>query len=291
MSSPIDPLIARYNPKTALDFENALKEIIQEITLAGLARSHFFDKAAFYGGTALRIFFGLPRFSEDLDFTLLSMQSDFSLKPYFSSVKETLASFGLEVEVEKVEKKISTDVESAFLKANTKIHFLKIDAGKQFAGKIQDNKKISIKFEVDTTPPLGFETEVQSLPPPITAAVKVLKPSHLFAGKMHAILFRQWKNRVKGRDFYDLLWYLGQQIPLNLTYLESKMRDGGKWSESRNMTKEDLMQILQKRIQEIDLASAGADVAAFIRDPMEISGWNQELFLSAIQKLQVDAAE
>lgn len=100
MSKPINSLIAKYNPKTSQDFENALKEIIQEITLAGLARGNFFDKAAFYGGTALRIFYGLPRFSEDLDFTLLSNQPGFSLKPYFKSVEETLNSFGLDVTIE-----------------------------------------------------------------------------------------------------------------------------------------------------------------------------------------------
>ncbi len=127
MSSPIDTLIAKYNPQTVNEFENALKEIIQEITLAGLARANFFDKAAFYGGTALRIFYGLPRFSEDLDFTLLSDQPEFSLKTYFNSVSETLESFGFEVEIEELDKKISTDVESAFLKANTKVHLLKIE--------------------------------------------------------------------------------------------------------------------------------------------------------------------
>ncbi|MBK7962433.1 MAG: nucleotidyl transferase AbiEii/AbiGii toxin family protein, partial [Bdellovibrionales bacterium] len=77
MARPIDSLIAKYKPTTAQEFENALKATIQEITLAGLARAHFFEKAAFYGGTALRIFYGLPRFSEDLDFTLLSEQHDF----------------------------------------------------------------------------------------------------------------------------------------------------------------------------------------------------------------------
>jgi hypothetical protein len=171
LARPIDSLIAKYKPTTAQEFENALKATIQEITLAGLARAHFFEKAAFYGGTALRIFYGLPRFSEDLDFTLLSEQHDFSLKSYFNSVSETLGSFGLEVEIEEIDKKIKTDVDSAFLKANTKIHFLKIEAGKKFADKIQSNKKISVKFEVDTTPPLGFETEVKVLPPPITSSV------------------------------------------------------------------------------------------------------------------------
>lgn len=288
MSSPIDALIAKYNPITAQDFENALKEIIQEITLAGLARANFFDKAAFYGGTALRIFYGLPRFSEDLDFTLLETQSDFSLKIYFNSVTEILKSFGFEVEIEAIDKKKSTDIESAFLKANTKIHFLKITTGQKFANKIPDNKKMNIKFEVDTTPPLGFETEVKVLPPPITSAIRVLKPSYLFAGKMHAVLFRKWRKRIKGRDFYDLLWSFGQQTTLNLSYLENKMRDGGMWKETRNFNRDDLFKLLDARIKTIDFQSAGQDVTAFIKDPNEILSWNRELFLAAIENLKME---
>ncbi len=287
MSSLLESLIAKYNPSTSQDFENALKEIIQEITLAGLARGNFFDKAAFYGGTALRIFYGLPRFSEDLDFTLLAKQPGFSLKPYFKTIEETLNSFGLDVLIEEASKKES-DIESAFLKANTKIHFLKIDAGRKFADKIQDNKKINVKFEVDTTPPVGFETEVKVLTPPITASVKVLKPSYLFAGKMHAILFRKWRTRIKGRDFYDLLWYLGQATALNLEYLENKMRDGNTWTTSAKLTHEVLLELLEARIGSIDFRNAALDVTTFLRDPNEVAGWSEEMFLAAIRSLKTE---
>ncbi|MGE0633706.1 MAG: nucleotidyl transferase AbiEii/AbiGii toxin family protein [Pseudobdellovibrionaceae bacterium] len=288
MTGPLDTLISKYKPTTPQEFENALKEVIQEMTLAGLARSNFFDKAAFYGGTALRIFHGLPRFSEDLDFTLLSEQNDFSLKSYFDSVTKILESFGLEVEIEDVDKKKSSDVESAFLKANTKIHLLKIAASKNMANQIQKNKKISVKFEVDTTPPIGFETEVKILPPPITASVKVLKLSYLFGGKMHAILFRKWQNRVKGRDFYDLLWYLGQNIPLNLSYLENKMRDGNVWQESRKLNRDDLLQILETRVKTVNFKNAAKDIAAFIKDPEEVESWSQEMFLAAVNGIRIE---
>lgn len=290
MSSPIDSLIARYQPATAIEFENALKEILQEIALTGLARAHFFDKAAFYGGTALRIFHRLPRFSEDLDFTLISSssksQSKFSLIPYFKSMKQTLGSFGFEVEIEKIEKKNSKSIESAFLKANTKIHFLKIEPGKTFADKIHSDKKMTIKLEVDTTPSLGFETEVKVLHPPITSAVKVLKVPYLFAGKMHALLFRKWKTRIKGRDFYDLLWYIGQQIPVSLRYLENKMKAGGEFEKKQDLTQEYLVALLEKRIKSVDFESAAKDVIAFIKDPNEILMWNKSLFLAAIQNLK-----
>jgi predicted nucleotidyltransferase component of viral defense system len=288
MSSAIEPLLAKYNPKTTQDFENALKEIIQEITLAGLARAHFFDKAAFYGGTALRIFYGLPRFSEDLDFTLLSKQPEFSLKDYFDSVQTTLRSFGFEVDVEEVDKENPARIESAFVKANTKMHFLKIDAAKQFADRIQSNKKMKIKFEVDVDPPLGFATEVKPLLPPITSSIKILKLSDLFAGKMHAVLFRQWNKRIKGRDFYDLLWYLRVKAPIHIAYLESKMRSGKEWNLKRKMTREDLLSLLEERIKSIDFKRAREDVANFIADPEEVSSWNTELFLAAIPQITVE---
>jgi predicted nucleotidyltransferase component of viral defense system len=288
MSPVIDSLIAKYNPITIQDHENALKEIIQEITLAGLAKGQFYDRAAFYGGTALRIFYGLPRFSEDLDFTLLKPAPDFSLKNYFNAVKETLASFGFEVEAEEIDKKNKTDIESAFLKANTKIHLLKISSGQKFADKIQFNKKLSIKFEVDTTPPLGFETEVKILTPPITSSIRLMKLPYLFSGKMHAILFRKWGARVKGRDFYDLLWYIGRKTPINLLYMENKMRDGGQWTEHRKLEPGDLTKLLEKRIEGIDFKIAGQDVIAFIKDPREVDLWTKDFFKTAIQDLNFE---
>lgn len=288
MIGPIDSLIQRYAPKNAQDYENALKEVMQEITLAGLARAKFFDKGAFYGGTALRIFYGLPRFSEDIDFTLFKAEPNFKLKPYFASVEQALNSFGFHVQVEENEKGPDRAVESAFLKANTRIHLLKIEAASALAGKVQSNKLLKVKFEVDVHPPGGFETEVKVLAPPITASVTVLKPSSLFAGKMHAILFREWKGRVKGRDFYDLLWYLGQKIPLRLAYLEQKMKDGGKLEPGTTLTREKVMNLLDEKIQSVDWAKAKLDVAQFLRDPAELDPWTTDFFLAAVKQLKTE---
>lgn len=285
---PIDSLIEKYSPRTASEYENALKQVIQEITLAGLARANFFDVASFCGGTALRIFHGLPRFSEDLDFTLMSNHSNFALKNYFGSVVGILKSFGFDVEVVEVKKKTLSKIESAFVKANTKIHLLKIDPGKKLAAKVQNNKLLSVKFEVDTTPCLGFETEVKILPPPITSSIRVLKLPYLFGGKMHAILFRRWRNRVKGRDFYDLLWFLGQNVPLSLSYLESKMRDGGVLKKNKSLTRETFLEILEERIRTIDFETAAQDVAAFIKDPLEVSSWSSEMFLAGVRGIKIE---
>lgn len=286
MASPIDSLIQKYNAKTVNDFENALKEIIQEITLAGLSRAQFFNKSAFYGGTSLKIFYGLPRFSEDLDFTLLDPKSDFSWSHYFASILELLNSFGFEVEIDEVKKTRDKKVSSVFLKANTKEHLLQIESAKSVAQKVQSNKKINVKCEIDLVPPLGFEIEVKTLFPPMTAAVKVLKSSSLFAGKMHAVLFRKWKHRLKGRDFYDLLWFLGQKIPVKLGYLEQKMQAGALLNSKKILSRDDLMDLLVKRIKSIDWENAKQDVIQFLRDPEEVGPWSSDFFLSAIQVLQ-----
>lgn len=288
MNRLVESLLGRYNIQNANDLESALKEIIQEMTLSGLARSHFFDKAAFYGGTALRIFHGLPRFSEDLYFTLLNVNTDFKLKTYFNAIEEQLFAFGFEVEIESSIKKHQSDIDSAFLKANTQLHFFKINSGQYFADKIQSNKKMTIKFEVDTTPPLGFQTEIKNLLPPVTAEVRLLKPSSLFAGKIHAVLFRKWKNRIKGRDFYDLLWFIGQNIPVDLTYLESKMRQGSQWEEQKKLSRADLIILLKERIQSIDFKNAAMDVNPFLKTVFETEIWSKDLFLKVIEKVKVE---
>ena len=288
MANPIESLIQKYNLQTPNDFENALKEIIQEITLVGLARANFFDKAAFYGGTALRIFYGLPRFSEDLDFTLLKTQPDFSLKSYFSSVIEVLQSFGFETAIDEVKKSKDRKIESVFLKANTKIHLLKIRSAKAIAQKVQSNKTMHVKFEVDIFPPLGFDTEVKTLLPPITTAIRVLKPSSLFAEKIHAVLFRSWKQRIKGRDFYDILWYIGQNIPLKLGYLEQKMKDAKTDDSIHKLHPNDVMELLEKKIKSIDWENARQDVVHFLKDPKEVTPWTRDFFLSAIQSLKFE---
>lgn len=284
--SLIESLIQKYSPKDTQEYENALKEVMQEITLAGLSRAKFFDKGAFYGGTALRIFYGLPRFSEDLDFTLFKTDPHFKLKPYFAIVKQTLESFGFEVNIEEVTKLENRKVESAFLKANTRIHLLKINTARTLASKIQSNKIMNVKFEVDVYPPQGFETEVKPLLPPISASVTVLKPSFLFAGKMHAVLFREWKGRVKGRDYYDLLWYLGQNIPVSLSYLEQKMIEGGKIGVGTKLTPNEVMSLLKNKISKVDVEKTRNDIAKFLRHPEELNSWSKEYFLAAIQKLK-----
>src|SRR3989344_6607710 len=120
MQDAIQKMLKKYDCKNEIEYQNALKEIIQEITLLGLWRAKFFEYAAFYGGTALRILYQLDRFSEDLDFSLLQANQNFSLTPYFSFIKQELQSYGFQIAVESIDKENKSNVDSAFLKADTK---------------------------------------------------------------------------------------------------------------------------------------------------------------------------
>ena len=230
MHEAVTRMLAKYEPMSVDDSVRALREIIQEVALLGLWRAKFFEHAAFYGGTALRILYGLDRFSEDLDFSLLEPSPDFNLARYTASLEEELLAFGFNVRVEMVDKTVESAVQSAFLKANTRNELLVIEAGEQLAGQVSAGQVLKVKIEVDTDPPTGFTTSTRYLLQPIPFAVRSYSLPDLFAGKMHALLFRKWKNRVKGRDWYDFVWYAADHPQLNLAHLEQRMRQTGHWS-------------------------------------------------------------
>ena len=144
-----DQMLSRYEIKTNDDSINAHHEVMQQITLAGLYRGGFFDKAAFYGGTCLRIFYGMERFSEDMDFSLLQTDESYNLENYFEPIINEFKALGRDVVINKKQKNKQTNIESAFLKDGTAMYNL------QF----KTERSIKIKIEVDTNPPLGFTTE------------------------------------------------------------------------------------------------------------------------------------
>lgn len=288
MSSPLEGLVQRYAPKNLQDYENALKEILQELVLVGLARTDFFNRAAFYGGTALRIFHGLSRFSEDLDFTLLDRDPSFSLQSYFGAVRESLNAFGLVAEIEEVQKRLATTIESAFLKSNTRMHLLQVSGADRIAQRLPRNKVIRVKFEIDVQPAVGFQSEVRVMLPPLSASVRLLNRSSLFAGKLHAVLCRGWGNRVKGRDFYDMLWYVGQKVPVYLPYLQAKMVEGGQWNAGEVLTRDALLNLLQGRFEAVDFIGAAAEVSPFLHDAAEVGVWSKEFFSQAVDSLLVE---
>lgn len=289
MSPAILQMLSTYNCQTTGDYENALKEIIQEVALLGLWRSKFFEHAAFYGGSALRILHGLERFSEDLDFSLLAPDDDFLLSPYLRAVAAELEGFGFEVSVERKSKRIHTPVESAFIKAGTQLHFVKIAVPSMISERIHQHKVMTIKLEVDTDPPSGFETEVKTLLQPIPFTVSSYRPPYLFAGKIHAILQRAWKQRVKGRDYFDFVWYIARGIPCHLEHLEMRLWQSGGWLEARALEESDLVSALEVQFKSLDLQAAKRDVTPFLKDPDQIALWSNDFFLSLLSSLRVES--
>ncbi len=286
MNEAVEQMLAKYNPKSSADYQNALKEILQEIVLLGLDRSGFFENAAFYGGTALRIMYGLDRFSEDLDFTLLEPNPKFKLDKYFSGLARELSAFGFDCALQRVDKSAARTIESAFIKANTQILFLTIQGAKPLADKIQKSQILKIKFEVDIEPATSFETEVKTLLLPSPFTVKTLTLPSLFAGKMHAALLRKWKNRVKGRDFYDVQWYLARGIPLKKSYLAEKMKASGVLLEP--LTEKLLIDFFEKRVDSIDWYQAKQDVLGFLKDKNQVGLWSAKFFKDLIKNIKLE---
>jgi len=287
MNSATLAMLQKYKCETRNDYENALKEIIQEIALLGLWRSKFFEHAAFYGGTALRILYGLDRFSEDIDFSLLKPRQDFNMAPYLTAIKAELNGMDFQVEVEEKIKSIDSQIESAFIKAGTKEHLLKIEVPDQIANRIGRNDLLKIKIEVDTDPPDGFETEAKTLFQPIAFSVNTYKQPDLLAGKIHAVLQRRrLSGRVKGRDYYDFVWYVCRNIPVHLHHLEQRLRQSGAWTSTKAMTAQDLTELLKEKFAKVDVENAKEDVLPFIKDPLAVELWSSSFFLSLLDRLK-----
>jgi predicted nucleotidyltransferase component of viral defense system len=277
MNSALNDMLNAYQPKTPTDYQNALREIVQEITLLGLWRGGFFGHAAFYGGTALRIFHGLRRFSEDLDFTRLSPNDDSRLDRYLPGIATELESWGFTFEAEAKSDGDRTGIESAFLKGNTQLNLIHVGAPADLARRLPRSQALRIKLEMDLQPPPYATTEVRTQLLPSPYQVTLYDLGSLFAGKLHAVLCRGWKSRIKGRDFYDFVWYVGRQIKPNLAHLEARMRQSGHW-DGESITPKVLQNLLRERFSSIDFKKAAAEVRIFLSDPRELDLWSKDFF-------------
>ncbi|MCF8053242.1 MAG: nucleotidyl transferase AbiEii/AbiGii toxin family protein [Desulfobacterales bacterium] len=286
MNDAIAKMLEKYACQNADDYIRALREILQEIALLGLWRGKFFDKAAFYGGTALRILHRLPRFSEDLDFTLIEPMPDFDLSGYLAPVQKELAAFGFELRVEVRAKTLDSPVQSAFLKGDTFSQLLVIEVAEPVVQSIHPGRVMKIKIEVDTDPPPDFTTHTRYLLNPIPFAVRAVDLPDLFAGKMHAVLCRRWKRRVKGRDWYDFLWYVSHHPQLHLAHLEQRMRQSGDWKEKAALAEPAFRRRLNEAIDRLDIHQARAEVEPFIRNPDALLVWSQDFFRDVGGRIQ-----
>jgi predicted nucleotidyltransferase component of viral defense system len=287
MHEAIKHMLSHYNCQSVIDYENALKEIIQEVALLGLWRSKFFEQAAFYGGTALRILYGLDRFSEDLDFSLLKRNKNFKLQKFNQAVRSELESFGFDVTVDTKEKNFESNIQSTFIKTETKKQLLKIQLPLSQIHYLPKDKLIKIKMEVDIDPPDDFQTEIKILLNPIPFSVNTFQTPDLFAGKMHAVLCRNWKNRVKGRDWYDLIWYIGCRIPLRLKHLKARLVQNHVWPTHKKLNREDVIGLLKTKIEKLDIAQAKNDVKPFLKDTDSTKLWSQSFFEQVSHQIQV----
>lgn len=286
MNSIIEQMLRQHETETLTDKKNGIKEVVQEIVLCGLSRAGFFKEAAFYGGTALRIFHGLDRFSEDLDFSLMAPNPGFDMLRYLPALERELAAYGFNFKVEDRAKAIDSDIRSAFLKGNTREHMLVFYADERLARSFSGNDTIKIKFEVDTTPPAyaTFERKYRLLPIPYE--VNLYDMPSLFAGKLHAVICRAWKSRVKGRDLYDYVFYLSQGTPVNLRHLNARLVDSGFDGAREEMTLGEIKDILHRRFESIDYDQARQDVLPFIKNPSAVEIWSKHFFIAITENLR-----
>lgn len=279
MNNVLENMLEKYDIKNSADEINAMKEIIQEIVICGLSRGGFFDEAAFYGGTALRIFYGLDRFSEDLDFALLKPNKNFELNKYFSFIEKEVQAYGLDLKIVTKEKTNNSNILSAFLKGDTKEHIF-IFFPVEDISKSSSMKDIKIKFEVDINPPSGakYEFKYKLLPSP--HQVRLYDEPSQFAGKIHAILCRNWNLRTKGRDLYDYIFYLSKGTKVNLELIKSKLIESKVLNEKSEFNINILKEMLYKKFEKINYADSKEDVMPFIKDIDSLKLWNSDFFIN-----------
>ena len=287
MNTVIEEMLKSYQVDNIYDRKNAMKEIMQEIVLCGLSRAGFFKEAAFYGGTALRIFYGLDRFSEDLDFSLEQINLDFDLCSYFPVLEKEVKAFGLNVEIQEKQKTKDSNIRSAFLKGNTKEHLLLFYADERVVGTVAKNEVVKIKFEVDTNPPAfaTYEHKYRLLPVPYE--IRLYDMPSLFAGKIHAVICRGWQSRIKGRDLYDYIFYLSKAVAVNQRHLRARLIDSGYISENQECTLEEIKTMLKNRFDSIDFLQARKDVEPFFRDTSVLDIWSSEFFKQITEGMKV----
>jgi predicted nucleotidyltransferase component of viral defense system len=291
MNQAISAMVKEFGDiKSPSDGQNALKEIIQKIVLLGLHRQKFFDVAAFYGGTALRILYGLNRFSEDLDFCLRPANRDFVLAPYFRGIQDELERFGLEAKITEKKTGPGTEIESAFVKQPTHQGLITIGLNPKSS---HPGQLVKIRLEVDKNNPSGGIEERRLIKLPTPFLVNTLTLSSLFAGKLHAVLARAYLNNVKGRDYYDLQFYLARDTVVNMVYLEAKLRDSKHYSNKEPLDREHLLKMLKTKFMSVDFRKAAADVRPFLHvaDQSQIDEWSSELFCALIDTLQTSDKE
>lgn len=271
-----DDLVEQYHPMTDDARKSAQREVMQKIALAGLNRGGFFEHAAFYGGTCLRIFHGLNRFSEDMDFSLIEKNSNVHIENYFQPIVDEFRAIGMPVEIVKKDKKAFGRVESAFLKEDTEAYDIKF----------QTRKMLKVKIELDTNPPLQFSTEQRLLMQPYSFSVRIFTLPDLYAGKMHALVYRAWQRRIKGRDWYDFEWYVRNGIALDFNHLQARIKE----FSGEDVNRDQFMQQLRNKLATSDIDNVKQDVLPYISHEQrrELDFWSNNYFLQLADMIKFE---
>jgi len=279
MSSIIRERLQQYASQTREEEQHALKEILQEVILYGLSESGFFKEALFQGGTSLRILYHLGRFSEDLDFILKNPNPNFKWQPFFHAIEETSSQYGIIPEVTD-KSKMGNAVQKMTLKDNSIVKFLDLSF------RTSPHQKLTIKLEIDTMPPMGSHSEIKFLDFPVAFSIETQDLASNFAGKSHALLCREY---IKGRDWYDFLWYVSKKVSLNFIFLSNAINQKGPWAEQKIEVTPDWYLIeLEKKIKSIDWRQAAREVLPFLnaQDRKTLELWGIPFFLDRVQKLK-----
>lgn len=269
--SIFDEMVEQYHPQNDAERTSVQREVMQKMALAGMNRGGFFDHAAFYGGTCLRIFHGLKRYSEDMDFSLTEKNDQIHIENYFQAIVDEFKTVGMPVEIVKKDKKSFGRVESAFLKEDTEAYDIKF----------QTRKMMKVKIELDTNPPLCFSTEQRLVMQPYSFTVRCFTLPDLYAGKMHALVYRAWQRRIKGRDWYDFEWYVRNRVPLDFKHLQERIRE----FSGNEVSKEEFMTTLREKLANADINLAKQDVLSYIENNRELDIWSNEYFLQLVDMI------
>ncbi len=272
--------LKEYDCKSGIDEENAIKEISQELALYAVSRTDFFKYGKFHGGTCLRILYSLNRYSEDLDFVLMKKNENFSWKPYLDSIVNEFSNYGYQVEV-KSRDEVGGAVRKAFIKDDSIINVLELEHLRP----TRSTKKIKIKLEVDTNPPEGSVYETKHLDFPLSCSITTQELSSSFASKSAAILCRKF---LKGRDWFDFIWYVSRKTPINFELLSSSLDQIGPWeNQSISADRDWYLKTMEQKISEVDWELAKTDVTKFLkpRDRVSLDTWSTDYFSVLLDKL------
>lgn len=264
-------------------FVNIIREECQKIILYSLGKTDFFNNIAFYGGTCLRIFHNLNRYSEDLDFNVTKSNVDINLNNYVDKCLIDLESYGFNPEIKTKEQYDEGEIRRRYI--NIPIRDLTYDYFNKHV--VNKEQNISIKVKISTEYNEGANYERKLLSSPLFSPILCFDYPSLFAGKLCALLTRNWKNREKGRDFYDYMFYLSNDIKFNFDYLKSKLSYSLNM-DATNLSLEQLKEMLIKRFNETNFDLVKKDIMTFVINPNSLDSINKETFLLSVDLLKAN---